>query len=120
MDDIPGFKRVLLLQRSYSFLPHCQFCQVHILCLAIAVSELKNTIPFPLDSACHSVGEVVLYFTCNPRGKQKIRYVLISDIGVIKILKPKKVLCELFILVIQLISICQCQSQIFGKYRLAS
>ena len=120
MDDIPGFEWVLLLQRSYSFLRHYQFSQVHILCLSIAVSELKNTIPFPLDSACHSVGEVVLHFTCNPRSQQKIRYVLISDIGLIKILKSKKVLCELFILVIRLISICQCQSQTFGKSRLAS
>ena len=111
-DDIPGFKQVLLFQRSYSFLCHCQFSQVHILCLSIAVSELKNTIPFSLHSAYHSVGNVVLYFTCNPRSTQKKRCAVINwYCFFLQILKPRKVLCEFFKSATQLTSICQCQSQ---------
>lgn len=103
-DDIPGFKWVLLLQRSYSFLRHCQFSQVHILCLSIAVGELKNAIPFPLHFAHHRVATIMLYFTSNPRSRQKKRFAIIDIVLFLQILKPKNILLEFFKLVIQLTS----------------
>ena len=71
---IPGLHGPLLLQGSKLLRIHRQGGCVDDFGLPVAVGELQNAVPFPLDSAHHSVGKVVFHFSCDSRAGGRQRF----------------------------------------------